>query len=116
MGPGEYSTKWAGGGSVAGAGLRDQRQAQVTTRDPARWAGASVGVRAATGSRIWEPLAEALRVERQAGPQEPLLSSAGGRLPGPGPGVSPAAGPAATSATLWGEGRCLAAPELEFLC
>lgn len=99
---------------MAGAGLRDQRQAQVTTRDPARWAGASVGVRAATGSRIWEPLAEALRVERQAGPQEPLLSSAGGRLPGPG--VSPAAGPAATSATLWGEGRCLAAPELEFLC
>lgn len=99
---------------MAGAGLRDQRQAQVTTRDPAGWAGASVGVRAATGSRIWEPLAEALRVERQAGPQEPLLSSAGGRLPGPG--VSPAAGPAATSATLWGEGRCLAAPELEFLC
>ena len=38
---------------MAGAGLRGQRQAQVTTWDLARWAGASVGVRAAMGSRIW---------------------------------------------------------------
>lgn len=68
------------------------------------------------GSRIWESLAESLRVDRQAGPQEPLPSSAAGCLPGSGPGVTPVAGPAATSATLWGEGRCLAAPELEFLC
>lgn len=43
---------------MAGAGLKGQRQAQVTTRDPARWAGASVGVRAAGpegGQASWAP-------------------------------------------------------------
>lgn len=49
MGPREYSTKWAGGGSVAGAELRGQQQAPVTTWDPAHWAGASGGVRELQG-------------------------------------------------------------------